>query len=1117
MAAGFKVADAYADFHVDVDKAIQDMATKIRAKSGAFDKMGEGAAANFSQGFGKRLKLTEHVDREIDKLKATGNKFTRLGEQAGEGYARGFKNGANLRPAMSEQIAVVKSAKPAFEVAGRQAGESYAKGFGGQKITAGTASVSSNGSGVAAGEQLGDGVVQGYRRKVKEVDKDTEKVAARTQATFKALAFAGAFAGLPAAAAVGALGVTAVLGAVPIAFVAMGAMAAMQTKEVQSAVNKMAGGVGQDIDNMSGAFTGQMVDALHKGGDAFGRMRPQISEAMETSAGYVGVLTGAVTDFAEEAMPGMVVAVHSAEAPLDGLRSLAGQTGAGLTDMWINAAKGADSAGRNLKTTGGIIRDLEGFAGSLFANLSNGGEVVLPQFRSALSQVYGVVNTLTTNGMPALQGATQGMLGVTGGGIAIVNAFASGLGNWTAPLGNAAGSLFAANSMAKLFGTSIGQTGLGIGAFATTTDAAGTKTNAFKTAVGNAEGATGKLKAGVGSLVSSGLNPMGLVLGIATIGLSEIGRRQQEAAEKTAAHREAVRELTQAYREDNGVMGQAVKASLDKQLTDKNAAGNAKALGVSLNMVTDASQGNAASLSALKGRTDKLIDGMVESGAVSETSGASLKKVGDKLRDLGGASSDFVHDWGNMTQAQKDAVIANENLQGAVGASVRQAREAHDAYVASVVGLTGWSAGQVEAAMDVNAHTSSLYEQQNALMGVRGAEINTKLAMEDLDKVNKNSKSTDAEKAAALFKVEQSFIAQENAAYQNAFALNANKTDVERLTAANTAANSKMVELANTMKGPLPESMQASISKFTVAEATAAGLTIGINKTGEAVYRLPNGKEIKINADTNPADVKIADLRGRLNAIDGKIITSYIDVVTRYKSVGTAGVRTGVNAPDFYVNGPHAAVGGPVSMAPVRGFAGGGLTGPVDVRGGGELRGPGTGTSDSILMMTSSGPAAGSDDEFVVKAKQAKKYRRLLFQINNDTLSGYANGGLVGAAQEMLGQLQSGGQFFEDFSYHGASADVSKYNDQIAALFGQSRAKGWNFDGSPGGADRTKSDITQWLTSYIAKQSSNTAAAGGQQITNNYYNTFNIPATDPYALATIVTRELELRSKTGAS
>jgi hypothetical protein len=73
--------------------------------------------------------------------------------------------------------------------------------------------------------------------------------------------------------------------------------------------------------------------------------------------------------------------------------------------------------------------------------------------------------------------------------------------------------------------------------------------------------------------------------------------------------------------------------------------------------------------------------------------------------------------------------------------------------------------------------------------------------------------------------------------------------------------------------------------------------------------------------------------------------------------------------------------------------AGGGVGGDpwagLRLASGGDVRGPGTSTSDSILAML-------SDGEFVVKAVAAKKHRALLAAINSGHVPAFAHGGSVG-------------------------------------------------------------------------------------------------------------------------
>jgi TP901 family phage tail tape measure protein len=74
-------------------------------------------------------------------------------------------------------------------------------------------------------------------------------------------------------------------------------------------------------------------------------------------------------------------------------------------------------------------------------------------------------------------------------------------------------------------------------------------------------------------------------------------------------------------------------------------------------------------------------------------------------------------------------------------------------------------------------------------------------------------------------------------------------------------------------------------------------------------------------------------------------------------------------------------------------FAGGGGAGPVQKHAsGGTVTGPGTGTSDSVLI-------AASNGEEVINAYSAKKHRSLLKAINADR---FATGGTVGDAQKKL-------------------------------------------------------------------------------------------------------------------
>jgi len=776
-------------------------------------------------------------------------------------------------------------------------------------------------AGERAGANLGDGMVDGFNKRSGELDTAAEKVAKRTQAQFDAMKFVGLSAGLPAAAAVGVAGAGIALAAVPLLFAGIAAKSLAHNEEVRKSFSLLTSTVRGDTESMAQVLAGPLAHAGDELTASFKRMEPQLAAAFKGSAPAIGILTEGVTGLAENAMPGLLNAVRASGPALDGMKSLMISTGVGASDMFTNMSKGSEGAGTGMKILGGTIQDLEGFAGNLFANLANGSAGPLTAFRGTLSAVEDTVLTLTSNGMPALQGATSGALGVVSGGVSILNGFAQGLGSWAGPLGSASGALFATNGIAKMFGTSIAQTGLGVGAFATTIDAAGNKTSPFKTAIEGAEGATGKLKAGAASLVSSGLNPMGLALGVGAIALDEIGRRQQEAAQKVAEHKAQVQALTDAYEKDNGVLDNNVKATIAKSLSDKNAAGNATALSIPLSTVQKAAEGNSDAMAKLTGRNGALIDSFVSSGAITKENGQALKATYDTVVAGGKASSDAVHDWGNLTEAQRNAIRASENLGGAAGAAAKSAREAHAAYLEEQTGLTGLTGAQVEARDATVEHTQAMQDQQNASLGYRGAVLSTQQALENQNKVNSDGKSTDLDRAQAQLALEKAFSAQETAAYNAAFALASNLSPAQQQSAATSALNAETIKLATSLKGPLPSSMQESISKMDLTSAKAAGLTTEVDKTGAAVYRLPNGKDIKITGDNGQANAAIQDVQNRLAAIHNKEVAVTINV----RQIGSgqtaqAAVQTGRAA--FNAQGN---LYGPAGV----GFAGGGFPTPT--------------------------------------------------------------------------------------------------------------------------------------------------------------------------------------------
>lgn len=159
--------------------------------------------------------------------------------------------------------------------------------------------------------------------------------------------------------------------------------------------------------------------------------------------------------------------------------------------------------------------------------------------------------------------------------------------------------------------------------------------------------------------------------------------------------------------------------------------------------------------------------------------------------------------------------------------------------------------------------------------------------------------------------------------------------------------------------------------------------------------------------------LEILDQLGRKGTTFGSIMASVFQNLSR-QMLMAAITGEGAFAKLFGLAGSNGGVGGLFGAVGTL-FTGGGsalpmpgdgaFIGPVLRAGGGVIRGPGTGTSDSI-------PARLSDGEFVVNARATAQNRDLLEAINSGSLRGFAAGGLASAlpspdAPPMIGGSQT--------------------------------------------------------------------------------------------------------------
>ncbi|SFO59631.1 hypothetical protein [Amycolatopsis rubida] len=521
-------------------------------------------------------------------------------------------------------------------------------------------------------------------RSGKRVEETVSRVAARANAAFDAKLFLGLSVGLPAAAAIGAAGVAVSLAALPALVAGVGARLLSGNEDISESYRRLANDVLSDSTKMAAVLEGPVLGASDQLRASWQKLRPEVEGLFKASAPAVKDLVGAVTDFAENAMPGVAISVARSSSAITGFRSLIGQTGAGLSDFLINASSESDAAGTSMVKLGGIVRDLEGFLGQLLANLAAGSSGPLDQFRGALNQVEGILLTLTSSGMPLLQSTTSGFLGTVSGGLAIVQGFASALGSWSAPIGQVGGSLLATNSIAKIFGSSLSDTGFGLKALTPQLDASGQRTNALKQAMADAEASgTSKFKAGVGALVTGGFNPLGVALGLGGLLLSVWGKKAQDAATRAAEQKQAVTDLTKAYLEDNNAIGANVRASTQKALTDSNAFRNSQVFGAGVKQTSEAVLSGGAALDTYNQQAKTHISALLSTSKTNRDMIPTVLEAADTFAKQGGNASDLVNQLSavrlhslNLTDAQKANLIQTLD---AITSTNQEARALQDA------------------------------------------------------------------------------------------------------------------------------------------------------------------------------------------------------------------------------------------------------------------------------------------------------------------------------------------------------------------------------------------------------------------------------------------------------
>ncbi|AXX32072.1 Phage tail length tape-measure protein [Actinosynnema pretiosum subsp. pretiosum] len=190
----------------------------------------------------------------------------------------------------------------------------------------------------------------------------------------------------------------------------------------------------------------------------------------------------------------------------------------------------------------------------------------------------------------------------------------------------------------------------------------------FGAAAGVAAASGTALRLGTGALVSALGGPVGLAIGGVALGLSLLSGRQEAAAERARQHSSAVDALAAALSESSGRITESVRAHQAQQLQSEKVAESgrtvadaARAAGISLSDLTEATLGNGDALDGVRGRLNAIIQEQTrwvtnstgwKSGVVSETK--SLTEQGKAAQDLLGEIDGLARQYQEADRKQRD-------------------------------------------------------------------------------------------------------------------------------------------------------------------------------------------------------------------------------------------------------------------------------------------------------------------------------------------------------------------------------------------------------------------------------------------------------------------------------
>lgn len=450
-----------------------------------------------------------------------------------------------------------------------------------------------------------------------------------------------------------------------------------------------------------------------------------------------------------------------------------------------------------------------------------------------------------------------------------------------------------------------------------------------------------------GVALAAGGVTIGLAAAIAIVG--NMAAEQAAATARAEAYADTLEDGTQRITASTRKMAQENLAAEQSFLwfQQGSAYDNAEALGISLDLVTDAAMGSSEAIDQLQKELAAAEQGHEGLGLSAQAAQLFADRLSDSVKGEASSLDEAKESARQKEEAERSATAATDEASAASGTAA--AEYLNEANAAS--GLTeeldqlikklneGNDRGQ-DAVTSNARYRESLAGIADEVKRQRDEYERTKGTLDGFSlSLDENTVSGSAN-ASALASVASDAQAAAAAQYE------LDKTTVGAKTAADNYAGT----------------LAAQRAAFEDAARGAGYNADEVQRLADKVFALPPVRAVDVLAETGAATQRTQDFKNLWESVKNRTVT--------LTTIGNT-----------QIGGAAAAAVGPMLGS----YAWGGNNAV-----GGLIQGPGTGTSDSIL-------AAVSNGEFVVREAVASRHIGLLTSLNaTGELPRYADGGLVG-------------------------------------------------------------------------------------------------------------------------